>query len=119
MSEQLALIAQPPAPPKLTPRQQRALELVTQAGADGIHADELGAALHAEYRKHTVEARCMWCGQTGQSILKALKAKGLVRYRRGNAQRAGYWQAVDAQEATPAASTSQDDGWDALLRSGF
>lgn len=101
---QLALVDLPVAP-KVTPRQARALELVTAAGSLGIHADELGAHLHAEYGKHRAEARCMFCGQTGQSILVALKKKGLVRYRRGNQARPGYWQAVDAPEAavpTPA-----------------
>jgi hypothetical protein len=100
---QLALV-DVPVVPSLTPRQQRALEVVQAAGVDGIHADELGAALHAEYRKHALEARCMWCGATGQSILKALKAKGLVRYRRGNRERAGFWIHVDAPQAAVVAS---------------
>lgn len=97
MSEQLALV-DVPATPTLTPRQARAVELVQAAGTTGIHADELGAQLHAEYRKHGPEARCRFCGQTGQQILVALRKKALVRYRRGNQQRPGYWQAVGAHE---------------------
>lgn len=100
MTGQLTLI-EVPAVPSLTPRQTRALELVRTAGVDGIHADELGAALHAEYRKHGADRRCRFCGKTGQDILGALKRKGLVRYRRGKGGLAGFWQATDAPERAP------------------
>lgn len=115
MSEQLALV-DVPAVPLLTPRQQRALDIVTAAGAAGIHADELGAALHAEYKKHSPSARCVWCGSTGQSILVALRKKGLVRYRRGTPAVPGHWQATGA--ALPA-KASQEDGWSKLIAQGF
>lgn len=104
---QLALV-EVPATPKLTPRQTRALEHVRAAGTAGIHADELGAILHAEYRKHSSEGRCRWCGATGQDILKALKAKGLVRYRRGSGYLPGAWLAVDAQDAKPSGMLPAD-----------
>lgn len=97
MTDQLTLV-DVHVEPSLTPRQARALELVTATGQAGIHADELGAQLHADYRKHDAQARCRWCGASGMSFLKALRRKGLVRYRRGNAQRPGFWQAIGARE---------------------
>jgi hypothetical protein len=96
--EQLALLEQPPAAPKLTDRQAFVLELVTQAGADGVHADEVGAALDARRGKHPRDVRCQWCGRNGQQMLESLKKKGLVRYRRGNRDRPGFWQLPGAAE---------------------
>lgn len=95
MNGQLQLV-DTPVEPKLTPRQARALEHVHAAGAAGIHPDELGALLHAEYRKHGVDERCHFCGATGISILKALRKKGLAKYRRGTVDRPGYWYPVGA-----------------------
>lgn len=108
MTEQQLALVDVPAVPDLTPRQQHALELVQAAGANGMHADELGALLHAEYRKHGADERCTWCGSTGNSILKALRKKRLVRYRRGTPARPGYWEAVNVL----AAASEPSGEWD-------
>lgn len=94
MTEQLALAGAPRPAPKLTVRQQRALDHVQARGAAGIHADELGALMHADH--HPPDARCDYCGTTGNELLRTLRRKGLVRYRRGRDALAGYWQAVGA-----------------------
>lgn len=70
----------PELPPKLTDRQQRALDAIRAAGYDGLHTDELGAVAHEP--KHAKEDRCEFCGQAGQEIGRALRAKGLVQQRR-------------------------------------
>lgn len=101
--QQLALIDTPTVP-KLTVRQQRVLELVRQAGPDGVHADEIGAALHEEREgrwQHSRDDRCLYCASTGKEVLGALKKKGLVRYRRARSGMPGYWQAVDATDTRP------------------
>jgi hypothetical protein len=100
--KQLALVDVAPSP-SLTPRQARALELLTAAGSTGLHADELGALLHEEYKKHGRDERCVYCAMNGQSILKALRAKGLARYRRGTPAMPGFWQATGAERAAVAA----------------
>lgn len=82
MTEQLALIPEaPPAPRPLTDRQQYALAVVERAGIDGIHTDELGAALCERNGKHPAGDRCRWCGKAGREVLLALKDRELVRYR--------------------------------------
>lgn len=106
MSEQLALIE---APPKLTDRQQFALELVQRAGTDGVHAEEIGAAWHAHHGKHDADARCMYDGSNGKQVLNELKRKGLVRYRRGNASRPGFWLAVGARDVRPVPPGMSDE----------
>lgn len=77
--EQLALV---PAPPKLSDRQQAALDALKAAGYDGLHTDELGAIVHSFSLKHGAAMRCEWCGAAGQEVGKALRAKGLAQQRR-------------------------------------
>jgi hypothetical protein len=103
VTEQLALI---PAGPKLGDRQHFVLELVERAGTDGVSADEAGAAWCAERGKHPVEERCEFDGKTGNDVLRSLRAKGLVRYRKRTPDREGGWVAVDASEPPPAPSGS-------------
>lgn len=75
--EQLALIPAPPAQPRLTDRQQRALDLISRLAP--IPSDELGAYLH----RHGPDSRCQWCATTGAEVGEALRRKGLVKRRRG------------------------------------
>jgi hypothetical protein len=103
MTEQLELLA--PAPPKLTERQQLALDHLEHAGPDGLAADHIGALLHqtkpaGTRGHHTAETRCLYCGKTGREVLEALKAKGLARYRRARGDTPGAWVTSD-QPATP------------------
>lgn len=70
-----------PAGRALTPRQQHALETI--AKLQPVASDELGAHLCSWAGKHTIDHRCPWDGPNGRQVGDALKAKGLVRYRRG------------------------------------
>jgi hypothetical protein len=85
-------------PPRLSPRQQRALDVMQTAGRDGLHAAELGARVHAWQERHPADKPCEWCETAGLEMLKALRRHGLVRERRPRGQR-GYWQAVGAASA--------------------
>lgn len=76
--EQLALV-DVPAVPKLTERQQRALEHITVAGWAGLSSDELGAKMHD---RHSDDDRCAFCGSTGNELGRALRTKGLAVQRR-------------------------------------
>lgn len=107
MSEQLALLE--PPEPKLTDRQQFALELVKGAGVDGIHADEVGAAWCARRDKHPASSRCRWCGSNGKDVLEELKRKDLVRYVRGRGPVVGFWRVVGAAEPRPARGMLGDE----------
>lgn len=59
--------------PKLTGRQQRALQTITDAGWDGITSYDLGCRLGV----HT-----MWAATSGHDVGVALRRKGLVQQRR-------------------------------------
>jgi hypothetical protein len=96
---QLALV-DVPVVPSLTPRQQRALEVVQAAGSNGIHADELGAILHEEYGRHSRDQRCQYDGSNGRQLLDRLKKDGLVKQRRPRGLPT-YWVAVDAKDVRP------------------
>jgi hypothetical protein len=87
MSEQLNLVDQQP---KLTDRQERALEIIRAAGRDGIPSDEFGQQIHAWQGKHDLETLCEWCPTSGRELGKALRKKGLVKSRRD-----GHWYALD------------------------
>lgn len=69
-----------PAEPRLTERQQRALDLIEAAGWDGLRTDELGAALH--HPKHGLNERCEFCTSAATEVGSALRRKGLVCQRR-------------------------------------
>lgn len=100
MTDQLQLV-DVAAVPKLTVRQARALELLTAAGHDGLHADELGARMHEEKNDrwaHPRDQRCVYCGQTGTELLHALRNKGLATYRRAKNSIPGAWIANAAPE---------------------
>ena len=89
-----------PADPRLTARQQRALDLIEAAGWDGLRTDELGAALH--HPKHGLNERCGWCSSAGNEAGSALRSKGLVERRgRRDASRVLYyvWVGPDAKPA--------------------
>ena len=69
----------------LTRRQQVALELIRDRPP--VTSDELGALLHADRqarggRGHGEDVRCDYCTGEGRSMGEALRAKGLVNYRR-------------------------------------
>lgn len=99
MAEQLELLA--PAAPKLTDRQQFALDQLERAGADGLTADEIGAAWCQQRGVHSAETRCKFCGQSGQGLANELKAKGLARYRRKKGDLDGAWLHHGAPSAPP------------------
>jgi len=65
----------------LSPRQRFALDLLA-AHRDGLDADEVGAAWHAERGKHGADTRCAWCARDGASILRELRHRGLAAQRR-------------------------------------
>jgi hypothetical protein len=69
-----------PDEPKLTERQQRALDLIESAGWDGLRTDELGAALH--HPKHGLNERCSFCVSAGNEVGAALRRKSLVQQHR-------------------------------------
>lgn len=79
MSEQLALID---IPPVLTDRQQVAFNAIARSGYDGLHTDELGAAVHAWQHRHGEDERCQFCGSVAMELGRALRAKGYVQQRR-------------------------------------
>lgn len=87
------LFTPPPATGGLTPRQERALEIV-RATAGGTTGEDVGAALHAERerRPHPRHEPCEWCASDGRSVLDALRRRGLVTRRR-----TGHWQAHERQ----------------------
>ncbi len=80
-TDQLAILAEAP---KLTPRQQVVMDALTRAGHDGIAPGAAGAILH-ELKEgrwaHGRDERCDFCSRDGLSVLKALRKKGLARYR--------------------------------------
>lgn len=83
-SQPLHLFALPPAT-KLTGRQQTALDAITAAGYDGLHTDEVGAAVHAWQGKHSADERCEWCGSVGQELGSRLRDLEWVQQRRRKA----------------------------------
>ena len=94
MSVQPTLFGDAPAPPpELHPRQQLVLDTLRAAGHDGLHADEVGAAIH-EYRgRHDRGTRCDYCAREGGQVLKRLRELGHVRR-----DRHGNWYALDLPE---------------------
>jgi len=74
-----------PTQPKLTDRQEHALTVIQQAGAAGVHTDELGAAVHAWQGRHGSDDICEFCASAGQELGRALRAKGLAQQRRRKA----------------------------------
>ena len=73
------------APPALTERQAFALEVIREHGP--IPSDELGAELCARNLRHSNDLRCGYDRSNGHAIGRALRRKGLVRFR----QRAGWY----------------------------
>ncbi len=104
--EQLTLV-DAPAAPKLTGRQVAVLIALENAGADGLDTDQAGAIDHELLTtrwQHSRDQRCQWCALAGKSILKALEAKGLARYRRADRRKSqdGVWLATsNAQVEVP------------------
>lgn len=87
-----------PEQPSLTERQQRALDLIREAGWDGLKTDELGAALH--HPKHGLNDRCEFCVSAGNEVGAALRRKRLVQQRRrqdANGLVYSVWTTVDAR----------------------
>lgn len=91
---------------ELTPRQQLALDYVTEHAP--ATADEIGALLHQERlqrrgRGHSADSRCKWCGDEGTQMLRRLRELGLVRH----AKHLGWYVAGHTR---PRASNSNPDG---------
>lgn len=81
-AQQDTLFGAPPEPVRLGPRQHRALDLIDEAGWEGVTADEVGADVHAAKGQHGLDTRCDYCGRDGRSILRSLSRHGLVSRRR-------------------------------------
>lgn len=82
-----------PSTPKLTAKQQHALEILIAAGPEGVTPRFLGAQIHATWKaKHTATDRCDFCGTEGTGLLKALRRKGVARQRRVDGR--VFWQAT-------------------------
>ena len=101
VSPQLALIEKPG---RLGDKQAFALDLVRQAGHDGVTAEEVGAAWHAHKGKHPVDRYCDWCLDTGRSVLQTKALRGLVVRRRIS----GRWE--PRREAL-----LEGDGWQGMV----
>src|SRR4051812_26297019 len=82
-----------PATPKLTPRQQQALDYLRQSGTDGLTPVLLGAMIHQSTGTHPVGARCDFCATAGHGLLRALRRKGVARQRRVDGRT--FWQATE------------------------
>jgi len=76
---QLELVPKQPAP--LTDRQQRALDAIRRAGHEGLSGWDIGDAIG----EHP-----LYCRANGVRLARALKARGLVRQRKG-----GLYVAID------------------------
>lgn len=70
---------------QLTDRQQAALDAITAAGYDGLHTDELGAAVHAWQGKHPADETCAFCPSVGNELGRRLRQLGHVQQRRRKA----------------------------------
>lgn len=88
---QRALFDVEPQPARLTDRQAFVLELLQRAGADGLLADEVGAALCERKGRHPAGRRCDFDKANGLGVLRALWTKGVARSRRD-----GTWLATVA-----------------------
>lgn len=87
MSEQLPLIAGPPAEVRLGPRQQ----LVYDELAERTLTDaDAGALVHEAQGRHALERPCDWCAHAGRQMLTSLRRHGLVTRRRS-----GRWERKD------------------------
>ena len=96
MDEQLPLAGvgepEPVVGVSLTHRQGLALRFIVEHGP--VTSDELGAMLHDERRSrggrgHDADERCEWCAEEGSQMGATLRAKELVRFRRG--ERGGWY----------------------------
>ena len=74
----------------LTERQQFVLELLQNAGPDGLTPDDVGRQLHGHQGKHSDEELCQWCPVAAREVLRALRNRGKVKSRR-----TGSWYALD------------------------
>lgn len=76
---QLELLDQPP---RLTEKQQFFYDAVKRARHDGVLAADVQQEWRQMNGKGHIDALAQYDGADGSSVLKALKKKGLVRYRR-------------------------------------
>ncbi len=109
-ASQLALAGGDPAPtpaPKLTDRQQFALELIGRL--QPISSDELGALLCERHGNHAAADRCAWDRTNGNQMGEALRRKRLVRYRRNAGWTLTDWQPTGSG---PSAQNTTGDGFD-------
>jgi hypothetical protein len=83
MTQPMHLFDLPPAT-NLTDRQTVALAAITAAGYDGLHTDEVGAAVHAWQGRHSVDDRCLHCASVGKELGPRLCDLGRAqrRYRK-------------------------------------
>lgn len=99
---QLAILPDPP--PKLTSRQQAALDAIRDTPG-GLTSQQLGQYLHARVYNHTCwacEDRGYW-KRDGNQIGTALRRKGLLVHR-GHT----HWQALEGQTMVVPAGLGQD-----------
>ena len=97
MTDQPTLFGEAPAGTRLGRSQQLVLDAVTQAGPDGLTADEAGALVHEQRDHHAYGERCTWCARDGRQVLASLRKRGLVKKRKR-----GGWVHADARPPKPA-----------------
>jgi len=84
---QPTLLDVPAAPRPLTDRQQFVWHLI-RASCEGLTAEQVGAALHAQKGSHPADEPCVYCGRDGRAVLTSKAVAPLVTYRvRGDGQR--------------------------------
>ena len=105
--------------PELRPRQRFVLELLREH-PDGLHADEIGAEIHAGRGRHHTDVRCPYCTTEAHGVLRSKALAPLVVCRR----KSRLWQlrkpdtTSDAQNApTVADPCVAPDDWDGWIRS--
>lgn len=103
------IAATAPKQRELGKRQQFALQLIRDN--DGLTSDEVGARIHAWRGKHHPDSRCDFCGQEGKSVLRSLRARGLVVRRQS-----GEWTVPGKRPSAPPAANSPKPSQDIPYR---
>jgi hypothetical protein len=69
----------------LTDRLHVALAVLETAGADGMHADQLGNEIHARRGLHAADIHCPYCRNEGRQAARSLERHGFATFDRRNA----------------------------------
>jgi hypothetical protein len=76
----------------LTDRQARIYALICSVPG-GVHAEELGAMMHANRRRHPVEEPCQYCGRDGMRAINERAVRQRVVRRPG-----GVYEAINERD---------------------